>query len=294
MDATFKSTEVRPTEERGGCYPRLGFADFWEPSVSKIAKFEELFKGIYWHQKWEIEPGIFTPGHNDVGFLLKVGGLPANLTGKRILDIGSWNGCVSFECERRGATDILAIGPEDPENTGFNRLRAYLRSNVRYEYGTIYHLDPSKVGTFDIIICFGVLYHLRYPLLGLDMMRRVAKGSLLVESSCIERDIRLPQGKQTTLQALNKQLSNIPFLQFYRKGELNGDDSNWFSFNQIALTEMLRSSGFEPSSTELVNDRIVVNSNVIPGQPEWLTMKTGEGVYYDVITRPVLGDRDVY
>ena len=251
------------------------------------------FDGVYWHQRWEIVPGIFTPGRNPVIDLLSVAGLPEKLAGKRILDIGAWNGCISFECERRGAADILAIGPENPEVSGFNRLKSYLGSNVRYEYGTVYQLDPSKIGTFDIIICFGVLYHLRHPLLGLDMMRQVAKDSLLVESSCIDHHIRLPR-ERTTLKDLNSKLLEIPILQFYRRAELNHDESNWFSFNQLALSEMLRSSGFEPNSTQLVGDRIVINSSVIPGKPEWMTLNTGEGVYYEVITRPLIGEPNVY
>ena len=87
-----------------------------------------LFDGVYWHQRWEIVPGIFTPGRNPVIDLLSVAGLPEKLAGKRILDIGAWNGCISFECERRGAADILAIGPENPEVSGFNRLKSLSRS----------------------------------------------------------------------------------------------------------------------------------------------------------------------
>src|SRR5579864_1542419 len=64
----------------------------------------ELFDGIHWHQCWEVFDGIYLPGRNDIETILEYVGLPDDLTGKRVLDVGAWNGGFSFECERRGAS----------------------------------------------------------------------------------------------------------------------------------------------------------------------------------------------
>src|SRR5438270_11900347 len=112
---------------------------------------ESSFQGIHWHQKWEIYQGVFVPGHNPVGTLCTYAGLPAELSGKRVLDVGAWNGCFSFECERRGASEVVAYSLENPDESGFNRLKSLLNSKVSYIEGSVYALSPEKVGFFDVI-----------------------------------------------------------------------------------------------------------------------------------------------
>jgi tRNA (mo5U34)-methyltransferase len=108
---------------------------------------ETLFANTHWHQRWEIYRGVFTPGRNPVAMLCSAAALPTDLTGLRILDIGAWNGCFSFECERRGAREITAYSLEDPDVSGFNRLKSALGSRVRYVQGSVYELTPDRVGT---------------------------------------------------------------------------------------------------------------------------------------------------
>ena len=253
--------------------------------------YAKLFDGIYWHQRWEIAPGVFTPGRNDVASLMQWGNVPADLRGKRVLDIGAWNGCFSFECERRGASEILAIGPEPAESTGLNKLKAHLGSKVQYQLGTIYDLQPEKIGKFDIIVCFGVIYHLRHPLLGFDMMRRVATGDIFIESAALAPEVG---AVAAMVGEANRSFETPALLQFYRLNELNADPSNWFTFNKPALEQLLLSSGFRPIHVGLYHDRIAAHARVIPGPPEWMTIGSGEGFYYDTITKPVLGRPDVY
>lgn len=256
-------------------------------------KFQELFANAHWHQRWEIEPGLFTPGQNDVQTLMNWAKVPQDLSGKRVLDIGPWNGCFSLECERRGAEEVIALGPERPEHTGFLKLRDYVGSRrVTYRVGTIYDLQPDRLGYFDVILCFGVIYHLRHPLLGFDMMRRVAKGDLFLESKALDREVHV-RGVAMQLDGLNGLLSEIPLLQFFQADELNRDASNWFSPNLVAVRQFLKSSGFEPLHCELYLDRLAAHARVIPGEPEWLKLRTSEAVY-DTVIEPVLGPRDVY
>ncbi|MBV8585174.1 MAG: DUF1698 domain-containing protein, partial [Verrucomicrobia bacterium] len=153
---------------------------------------EKFLKGIYWHQTWEIFPGIQTPGRSPVETIAERVGLPSDLTGKRVLDIGAWNGCTSFECERRGAREVVALTLEDPDS-GFNQLKDLLKSErTTFVRGSIYNLDPRELGKFDVVLCFGVIYHLRYPVLGIDNMRRVATGELYVESHILDHCVLDP------------------------------------------------------------------------------------------------------
>lgn len=207
-----------------------------------------LFADVHWHQRWELFQGVYLPGRNDVTTLLDYAGVPADLSGQRVLDVGAWNGGVSFECERRGAAEVVAYSLEDPAVTGFDRLKAVLASKVEYVVGSVYNLDAKSLGRFDTVIFFGVLYHLRYPLLAADMLRPVTGGNLHIETHVIENCFIPPGQTSDAAQALTSaspQLAETPIWQFYRRGELNNDPSNWFGPNIPAVTEGFGSAGFD-------------------------------------------------
>lgn len=256
---------------------------------------DKFFQGVYWHQRWQIFDGIYTPGVNPVEQMLDALRVPRDLTGKRVLDIGAWNGCVSFECERRGAREVIALGPEDPEQTAFYRTAEAIGSQrVRYQLGSVYDLDPRKLGYFDVIFFCGVLYHLRYPLLGIDNLRRVAVGDVYTETQVLDLDVILgPTGKQrrVPLRNLSADLTQVPIWQFYRFDELNRDSTNWFSPNCVAVVQAFESAGFETRVTSLNGPRATFHSKVRLGPPEWLaTVLSGEGFYYDTLVKHLFGD----
>lgn len=256
---------------------------------------KRLFEGIGWWQKWEIEPGVFTPGHNDVDYILKMLDFPKDISGKRVLDIGAWNGCFSFECERRGAAEVTAIGPESITDIGFLKLKEYLNSKVQYRHASVYYLKPDEIGEFDIVLCLGVFYHLRYPLLGLDNIRIVCDDSLFVETLHMENSVYNPaQKKFLRLAELNKDLTEIPLLQFYRRNEICDDDSNWFGPNNVAMIEMLKSAGFSVEHYSLDEFRAYYKCSVEEGLPEFLNIKSGEGVYYDILVKGLFGMKEMF
>lgn len=152
------------------------------PSAPESFNADTFFAGIHWHQGWDIFDGVRVPGRNPVEELCEYIQLPKDMTGMRVLDIGAWHGCFSFECERRGAKEILAYSLEDPEKVGFNKLKAILGSKVQYQLGSVYDLNKNELGEFDVVLFLGVLYHLRYPLLAFDQIRNVCKGTCYVES----------------------------------------------------------------------------------------------------------------
>jgi tRNA (mo5U34)-methyltransferase len=246
-----------------------------------------LNEGVeYWHQRWEVYAGVFTPGRNPIAEMCAAMQLPADLSGRRVLDIGAWNGCLSFECERRGAAEVLALGPEPPHRSGFDTLRRLLGStHTRYELGSIYDLDPDRIGSFDVVLCCGVLYHLRYPLLGIDNLRRVCRGELFVETHLADARFSL----------LRRKLRSLPLWHFYRRDELENDSSNWFGPTAFALVEALGSAGFRTSHVEAwMKGRGVFRSHVLPGMPEFLATPTAEGTYYETIVGRLFGPKEAW
>jgi len=253
-----------------------------------------FFAGTHWHQKWEVFRGLFTPGCNDIEQMCADLDLPAKLSGKRVLDIGAWNGCLSFECERRGAREVVALSPEDPGRTGFQKLQGLIGSRrVRYVRGTVYNLDPKDLGHFDIVLFCGVLYHLRYPMVGIDNIRRVCKGQVYVETVVsdgqllIKKDAKI---QQTSMAEMSAVLQSVPLWQFYRRDELHGDPSNWFGPNCCAVMEAFESAGFAMQMLKNCG-RATFRGRVKQGPPEFLLIGTPEGVHYDVVTGPILGAR---
>ena len=87
-----------------------------------------------------------------------------------MLDVGAWDGWFSFECERRGA-DVVAVDCVALDT--FIEAKQLIGSKVEYLTLDVNELSAQRLGRFDIVLFFGVLYHLRHPLLGLEKAGRV-------------------------------------------------------------------------------------------------------------------------
>ncbi len=226
--------------------------DDWSPQPPPPApagfSFDGEFPGVPWHQRWELFQGVYTPGRNDVTEVADEVGLPSDLRGLRILDIGAWHGCFSFECERRGASEVVALTLEHDACTGFPTLARLTGSRVvRQVPGTVYRLDAEQLGHFDLVLFLGVLYHLRYPLLAIDNIRNVCRGTVLIESHVIDGNWlprRQPSNGTRSLRRLRRRLPGVPLWRYYHDGELQGDRSNFFGPNCQAVLEAFASAGF--------------------------------------------------
>jgi tRNA (mo5U34)-methyltransferase len=188
-----------------------------------------------WYHTIDLGGGVVTKGVDDSPARLIQLGLPASLTGKTVLDVGAWDGFFSFEAERRGAARVLAADHYSWHGVGwgtgqgkapFQLARAALGSRVEDVDLDVMDLDPQRIGTFDVVLFLGVLYHLPHPLLALERVARVCHGLLVVETV-------------VDMIGLGR-----PAAAFYPGKELNADPTNWWGPNVEAVHGMLGTVGF--------------------------------------------------
>ncbi len=191
----------------------------------------EVDKVKWWH-KIDLGNGIVTPGVDRSRTKLNSLKMPADLRGLTVLDIGAADGFFSFEAERRGATRTLAIdsffwsGDGLWTKDGFNLARRTLNSQVEDLELDVLDMSPEKIGTFDLVLFLGVLYHMRHPLLALEKVYSVTAGQLILESH------------------VDMVWSKRPLMVFYPGNECNNDPTNWWGPSPGAVIEMLRAVGF--------------------------------------------------
>ena len=144
-----------------------------------------------WHHQIDLGQGVVTPGLDKSAAKLADLQLPS-LQGKSVLDIGAWDGYFSFAAERLGAQRVRATdsfawgGAEWGSQDSFQLCREALDSKVEDQYIDVLDLAPEAVdGTWDVVFCLGVLYHMANPML---MMERVASvtGELLVLETLVD------------------------------------------------------------------------------------------------------------
>lgn len=157
--------------------------------------------------------------------------MPGDLSGLTVLDVGASDGFFSFEAERRGASRVVATdvwSGTDGWHTkdAFDMARAQLHSNVESVQISVYDLSREEIGSFDVVLFLGVLYHLRYPLFALEKLFEVAKNMLIMETH------------------LDMLWTNRPAVAFYPSSEASNDPTNWWGPNPSAVRSMLSAAGF--------------------------------------------------
>ena len=152
-----------------------------------------------------------------------------DLSGKRVLDIGAWDGWFSFEAERHGAETVAIDCVEIPT---FLQIHRRLKSKVDYRVLDFYELPAAGLGKFDVVFFLGVLYHLRHPLLALEIVCGLTTDVAIVESFVIDADTWTEHQKA------------IPTLEFYENFELGNQYDNWSGLTVACLLAMCRAAGF--------------------------------------------------
>jgi tRNA (mo5U34)-methyltransferase len=213
--------------------------------AAEVARFD-------WYHSIDLPSGVTTPGMFDHRPHLGRYPLPADLTGRRCLDVGTMDGFWAFEMERRGAAEVVAIDLEDPEQldwpeplrAGHDRrmdetkaerfalVREALGSRVRRELLSVYDLSPA-FGRFDVVFCGDLLLHLRDPVTACANLRSVCDEVAVIVNP-ITRVSRLPFRDRRPLAVFD-----------------GVDEFVYWTTNLSGLVRLVRAGGFssvEPSA----------------------------------------------
>jgi tRNA (mo5U34)-methyltransferase len=214
---------------------QAGNASPTDPNQERLQALDRLG----WYHSMELHDGTVIAGFQSIERLrARIAQFPisGDLRGKRVLDIGAWDGWFSFEMERRGA-EVMAVDATPHER--FRIARELLGSKVEYRVDDICRLSPDKIGYFDIVLFLGVLYHLKHPMLALEKVCELSTGMVCVESFVTDD---------------GSDLSAKPVMEFYETTELCGQFDNWVGPNVSCLLAMCRAAGFASVHLESVLD----------------------------------------
>lgn len=171
--------------------------------------------------------------------------IPSDLRGKTVLDIGCNAGFYSMEMKRRGARSVVGIDYDESYLAQARFASKVLGLDIEFRQLSVY--DVAELGErFDIVLFMGVLYHLRHPLLALDLLHEHAAGDLLVFQSmqrgtpeAAEFDRDYPFGETAIFED-----PRFPRMYFIEH-DYSHDNTNWWIPNRACAEAMLRSAGFE-------------------------------------------------
>ena len=205
----------------------------------------------YWYHKIALPGGVTTPGWAPLS--VEAYQVPDDLTGKRVLDVGAWDGFWTFEALKRGAREVVAIDDfsddlgrledrERPQWETFDLCReafGYDDTVCRRHEMSVYDVSEDALGRFDVVFFFGTLYHLRYPLLGLDRIAALCDGEIYIETAILD-DYSPYQG------GMGKGYPGEQVvMEFYPRAEYGNNATNWWVPTLYCVLGMLTAAGFD-------------------------------------------------
>lgn len=189
-------------------------------------------KQFPWWGSIDLGHGIVTPGVRPPN-AWDMYGLPKRMDGLRVLDVGANDGYFSFEAERRGAKQVMAIDLWDHPDVGtcgggwdrFMFAKQSLESKVYAREQSVYALS-DKYG-YDAVLFIQVFYHLQHPFLAMQKLGAMCRCWMALET------------------VLDAESVKEPAMVFYPGDELAHDPSNWWGPNKACIEHMARLVGFK-------------------------------------------------
>jgi tRNA (mo5U34)-methyltransferase len=221
---------------------------------------------MLWFHTIDLGDGVVTKG---IGVQTHAGEIFPDVSGASVLDIGAWDGCYSFMAEQRGANRVVALDhyawgvdfvargeywtecfangtlpdhsrdltdfwrPDLPGQGGFRFAKSALNSKVEPYLGDFATIDLAPLGTFDVVLYLGVLYHMKEPLTCLERVRSVTKKVAVIETEALH------------IQGLDHE----HLLQFHAGNDIHADFGNWYVPTIEALHALCRAAGFSSVRT---------------------------------------------
>ena len=171
--------------------------------------------------------------------------LPENLKGKTVLDVGCNGGFYSIKMKQRGASQVVGIDTDEKYLEQARFAAEVSRVDIEFHNLSVYRAAEHEQ-KFDLVLFMGVLYHLRHPLLALELLHEHVVGDLLVAQSLLRgsnETADVPPDfhfwEEDTFE--NR---NFPRMYFVENRFAN-DPTNWWIPNRACFEAMLRSAGFE-------------------------------------------------
>jgi tRNA (mo5U34)-methyltransferase len=222
------------------------------PGELSRAEIEQRVRALGdWFHNLDLD-GVQTAPHHFLGDYPRTvwhaigGALPQDVSGKTVLDIGCNAGFFSLEMKRRGAARVVGVD-SNPRYLAQAQLASEV-SGLPIELVELSVYDVARLAEkFDVVLFMGVLYHLRHPLLALDLLREYAVAETLIFQSMlrgsngripVERDYPFSERDVFDHPAWPK--------MHFVEHEYARDWTNWWIPNRACVEAMLRSAGFAP------------------------------------------------
>jgi tRNA (mo5U34)-methyltransferase len=189
-------------------------------------------------------PGHFLGDYPQVKWRTFAHALPADLAGKTVLDVGCNAGFYSLEMKRRGAARVVGIDSDEAYLAQARFCSELLELPIELHRLSVY--DVAALGErFDVVLFLGVLYHLRHPLLALDLLREHVVGGLMAFQSLMRGSPQVEPLREdySFWETSIFDAAGYPRLHFVER-KYTGDPTNWWIPNRACAEAMLRSAGF--------------------------------------------------
>jgi len=224
-----------------------------QTSIEDVALQQQIESLGPWFHNMRINgiqtaPDHFLGDYPEIKFAAFRHALPADLTGRTVLDIGCNAGFYSLEMKRRGADRVVGIDTDEHYLSQARFAAQVEKTEIEFRNMAVW--DIASLGErFDLVIFMGVLYHLRHPLLALDLIHEHVAGDLLLFQS-MERGSRdvVPVESDYDFNAPAPfDEPGFPKMHFVEH-RYSHDETNWWIPNRACVEAMLRSSGFRIES----------------------------------------------
>jgi tRNA (mo5U34)-methyltransferase len=182
--------------------------------------------------------------------------LPADLTGKTLLDVGCNGGFCCVEAKRRGARRVLGVDGQRQHVRQALFVRKVLGLDLEFRRFSVYDLEPATVGVFDITLALGLVYHLKHLVRALERLYDVTGELLIIETAIIPPE----QTPASFVQSLGEIRQTLhPIFCAENPPEAKEQVYNWFLPSPDALRALLTNTGFEEVAVfSVIRDRAVL------------------------------------
>ena len=190
-------------------------------------------------------PDHFLGNYPEVKWQRFASSIPDDLTGKSVLDVGCNAGFYSIQMKRRGADRVVGIDTDEKYLDQARFAAKVSGAEIEFRKLSVYRVGELHE-KFDLVLFMGVLYHLRHPLLALELLHEHVVADLLVAQSMLRGSsdsIEVPPDFPFWQTELFEN-DEFPRMYFIEKRYAN-DPTNWWIPNRACFEAMLRSAGFE-------------------------------------------------